>query len=142
MYGFRALAEWNCSTLTRSDVSCPPSHLHFKVSARHQRHRSWLFHLSTCSVGTAETFPTDVVVCCATDGVWNLHPESDSTVVGRPASAAFRSRRFNTRRETRVVESLDAYNQRREECDISVPVKAGTNTFVYVAVVVLSKGCI
>ena len=36
---------------------------------------------------------------------------SDSTVVDRPARAEFCSRRFNTRRDTRVVESLYTHNQ-------------------------------
>ena len=84
---------------------------------------------------TIEGFPADVTGCCATGRpVWNFH--AVSTVVGRPARDEFRSRRFNTRRDTSVVESLDTNH---EYVIISTPV-LGSNTLVSVVVDVLSNG--
>jgi hypothetical protein len=77
----------------------------------------------------------DAICCCAAGKpAWNLR--SDSTVVGRHTRSELRSRRFRTTRVTRVVESLDAHSQHWRECDVINQ----TNTFVYVVVVVLSKG--
>jgi hypothetical protein len=68
-----------------------------------------------------ERFPSDVVDSCPADRAAR-DLGSDSIVVGRPTRAALLSRRFNTRRETRVVESLDTYNQHRVNVMISTPV--------------------
>ncbi len=68
-----------------------------------------------------ERFPSDVVDSCPT-GSAARNLGSDSIVVGRPTRVVFLSRRFNTRRETRVVESLDTYNQHRANVMISTPV--------------------
>ena len=59
---------------------------------------------------TNERFSSDITGCPATGRpAWNFR--SDSKYVGRPERDEFRSRRFNTRRDTSVVESLDTNDQ-------------------------------
>ena len=60
---------------------------------------------------TTEGFPTDIVVRATGKAASNLR--SDSSVVGRPTRAEFCSRRFKTRRETRVVDSLETQSALR-----------------------------
>ena len=59
---------------------------------------------------TNERFSPDITSCPAMGRpAWNLR--SVSKDVGRPERDEFRSRRFNTRRDTSVVESLDTNDQ-------------------------------
>jgi hypothetical protein len=76
--------------------------------------------------------------CRATGrAAWNF--PSVSTVIGSCMTA--RSRRFNTRRVTRVVESLR--QSRKLESVLSCKASADeTNTFANVVVDVFSKGCV
>ena len=61
------------------------------------------------STGTEKMSQEGVIVPATGRATSNF--SSDSTVVDRPAGAEFCSRRFNTRRDTRMVENLYTYNQ-------------------------------